>query len=96
MGGGGWRRARRWFEIFEEKGVGMHQAKLRASQTFELAKMKGNLQQTPLFNTTELCSHSHDPKTDQGSIWTPDRSNRSPLSFRKAARKSRPLKCSLF
>jgi len=36
----------------------MHQAKLWASQAFELAKMKGNLQQTLLFNTTELCSHS--------------------------------------
>jgi len=44
--------------MFEEKGVGMHQAKLWDSQTFELAKMKGNLQQTTLFNTTELCSHS--------------------------------------
>jgi len=28
----------------------MHQAKLYASQAFELAKMKENLQQTPLFN----------------------------------------------
>jgi len=36
----------------------MHQAKLWASQAFEIAKMKGTLQQTPLFNTTELCSHS--------------------------------------
>jgi len=36
----------------------MHQAKLWATQVFELAKMKRNLQQTPLFNTTELCSHS--------------------------------------
>jgi len=43
------------FEFFY---VGMHQAKLWASQAFEPAKMKGNLQQTPLFNTTELCSHS--------------------------------------
>jgi len=32
--------------------------KLWASQAFELAKMKWNLQQTPLSNTTELCSHS--------------------------------------
>jgi len=32
--------------------------KLWASQAFELAKMKVNLQQTPLLNTTELCSHS--------------------------------------
>jgi len=29
---------------FEEKGVGMHQAKLWASQVFELPKIKGNLQ----------------------------------------------------
>jgi len=36
----------------------MHQAKLRATQVFELAKMKGNLQQTPLFNSTELFGHS--------------------------------------
>jgi len=36
----------------------VHQAKLWASQAFKLAKMKGNSQQTPLFNTTELCSHS--------------------------------------
>jgi len=36
----------------------MYQARLWASQAFELAKMKGNVQQTPLFNTTELCSHS--------------------------------------
>jgi len=58
VGGGGWRWARWWFQIFEEKDVGMHQAKLWATQVFELAKMKRNLQQTPLFNTTELCSHS--------------------------------------
>jgi len=43
--------------MVEEKGVGMHQAKLWATKVFELAKMKGNLQQTHLFNTTELCSH---------------------------------------
>ena len=55
---GGLRQARRWFKFFEEKGVGMHQDKLWASQGFELAKMKGNLQQTPSFNITELCSHS--------------------------------------
>jgi len=36
----------------------MHQAKLRATQVFKFAKMKGNLQQTPLFKTTELYSHS--------------------------------------
>jgi len=30
----------------------MHQAKLWATQIFKLAKMQGNLQQTPLFNTT--------------------------------------------
>ena len=42
----------------------MHQAKLWATQVFKLAKMKGNLQQTPLFNTTGLCSHS---QPSQGS-----------------------------
>jgi len=47
---------------FEERDVGMHQAKLWASQVFELAKMKGNLQQKPLFNTTEQCSHSQPPQ----------------------------------
>ena len=31
----------------------MHQAKLLATQVFELAKMKGNLQHTPLFNTKD-------------------------------------------
>jgi len=36
----------------------MHQAKLWPSQAFELAKMKKNLQQTPLFNTIELCNDS--------------------------------------
>jgi len=36
----------------------MHQTTLWATHIFELAKMKGNLQQTPLFNTTELRSHS--------------------------------------
>jgi len=36
----------------------VNQAKLWASQAFQLAKMKGNLQQTPLFNTTELSSPS--------------------------------------
>ena len=40
--------------IFEGRGVGMHQAKLWASQIFELTKMKGNLQLTPLFNTIKL------------------------------------------
>jgi len=50
--------ARRWFKLFEEKHVGIHQAKLWASQAFELAKIKGNLQQTPLFITSEICSHS--------------------------------------
>jgi len=29
-----------------------------AKQACTLAKMKGNIQQIPLFNTTELCSHS--------------------------------------
>jgi len=51
----------------EEKGVGMHQARLWATQVFELAKMKNNLQQTPLFNTTELCSHSQ-PSQDWLSL----------------------------
>jgi len=31
-------------------------------QVIKLAKMKGNLQQIPLFNTTELCSHSQPPQ----------------------------------
>ena len=43
---------------FEEKGLGVHEAKLCASQAFGMAKLKGNSQQTRLFNTTELCSHS--------------------------------------
>jgi len=47
----------------------MHQAKLWASEVFELAKMKGNSQQTPLFNTTELCSHSQ-PSQDWPSFQT--------------------------
>jgi len=67
VGGGGQRRARRLFQIFEEKDLGMHQAKLWATQVSELAKMKGNLQQTPLFNTTELCSHSQ-PSQDWPSL----------------------------
>jgi len=45
----------------------MHQAKLWASQAFELAKMKENLQQTPLFTTTELCIHSQ-PSQDWPSL----------------------------
>jgi len=45
-------------KFFFKKGEEMHQAKLWASQAFELAKIKGNLQQPPLLNTTELCSHS--------------------------------------
>jgi len=77
--------------MFEEKGVEMHQAKLWATKVFELAKMKGNLQQTPLFNTTELCSYSQPSQDGLASIWTPDC---SPLCFRKAASKSRPLKFS--
>ena len=35
MGGGG-----QLFKIFEEKGLGVHQAKLGASRTFGMAKMK--------------------------------------------------------
>jgi len=62
-------------------------------QVFKLPKMKANLQQIPLFNTTELYSH---PKMVQASIWATDGMYWSPLWFRKAASKSRPLKCSLF
>ena len=58
VGGGGRRRERRLFKIFKEKGLGVHQAKLWASRAFGMAKMKGNSQQTCLFNTTQLCSHS--------------------------------------
>ena len=58
--------------------------------------MKGNLQQTTLFNITELYSHWHLSQDGQASNWTPDQSYRSPLCFRKAASKTRPLKCSLF
>jgi len=47
----------------------MYQAKLWATQVFKLAKMKGNLQQTPLFNTTEVCSHSQ-PSQDWPSHQT--------------------------
>ena len=43
------------------------EAKLWATQVFELTKMKGNLQQTSLFNTTELCSHSK-PSQDWPSL----------------------------
>ena len=85
VGGKGRRRARRLFKIFKEKGLRVHQAKLWASQAFKLAKMKGNSQQTPLFNTTELCSHSQPSQDWPTSIWTPDRSYKSPLCFRKAA-----------
>jgi len=50
----------------------MRQAKLWASQAFELAKMKGNSQQTPL-STPQSCKTTHNhPKTGQASIWTPD------------------------
>ena len=35
--------------------------------SLKLAKMKENLQQTPLFNTTELCSHSQ-PSQDLPSL----------------------------
>ena len=49
----------------------MHQAKLWATQVFELTKMKGNLQHS--IDTTELCSTHNHPKTGQASIWTPDR-----------------------
>ena len=45
----------------------MYQAKLWATQVFEQAKMKGILQQTPLFTTTELCSHSQ-PSQDWPSL----------------------------
>jgi len=43
----------------------MHQAKLWTTQVFELAKMKGNLQQTLLFSYA--ATHNH-PKTGQASI----------------------------
>jgi len=55
------------FKFFEEKGLGVHQAKCWASQAFGMAKIKGNSQQTHLFNTTELCSHSQ-PSQDWPSI----------------------------
>jgi len=45
----------------------MHQAKLWVTQVFKLAKMNGNLQHTPLFNTTELYSHSQ-PSQDWPSL----------------------------
>ena len=50
-----------------------------------LAEKKRNLQQMSLLNTTELCSHSVPSELPFG-----------PQSYRKAAIKSRPLKCSLF
>ena len=65
VGGGGQRRARGLFKIFEEKGLGVNQAKLWASRAIGTAKMKGNSQQTRLFNTTELCNH---PNTSQAFI----------------------------
>jgi len=55
---GGWRGLGWLVQLFEEKGLGEHQAKLWASRAFGMARMKGNSQQTHLFNTTELCSHS--------------------------------------
>jgi len=56
---GGWRGPEALLLIFfKDKGVGMHYTKLWAIQVFKLAKMKGNLQWTLLFNTTEVYSHS--------------------------------------
>ena len=45
----------------------MYQANLWATQVFNLAKMKGDVQQTSLFNTTELFSHSQ-PSQDWPSL----------------------------
>ena len=41
---GGWKGPRWLFQIFEEKGLGVHQAKLWASRAFGMAKMKGKSQ----------------------------------------------------
>ena len=80
------------FKILKRK----HQAKLWAIQGFKLTKMKGNAQQMPLFNITQLCSHLQ-PSTDQPSC----NLDPKPLVWiatvlQKAASKVRPLKCSLF
>jgi len=65
---------------------------VRAFQVFKLAEMKGNAQQTSLFYTAELCSHTQSSSLPFGP---PGHSYGSLLCYRKAASKIRPLSVQL-
>jgi len=74
----------------------MHQAKLWTTQVLNWLKWR-KIYNRHIYLTPQSCAATHSHlKTGQASIWTADRLYRSPLCFRKAASKSRPLKCSLF
>jgi len=81
---------------FKRKGCRDVLGQVMDIQVFKLAKMKGNLQQTLLFNGNRAVQPLTAILRLAASIWTPDCSCRSPLCFRKAASKSRSLKRSLF
>ena len=71
----------------------MHQAKLRVTQVFELAKMKGSLslQKAPLSKSTELCSHPKPPYGHQIA-----HTDHHCTSEKQPAKADHSIKCSLF